>query len=94
VLATEILAGTGTTVTITLVTDGDVAFGSATTLITSTAIANANTAAGKVLLEVVIPPMVERYLRIIYTTDNTFETTGRIAAWIDLNIEKTIDKLQ
>jgi hypothetical protein len=94
VLATEILAGTGTTVTITLVTDGDVAFGSATTLITSTAIAKANTAAGKVLLEVVIPPMVERYLRIIYTTDNTFETTGRIAAWIDLNIEKTIDKLQ
>lgn len=94
VVATELFAGTGTTVTISLVTDSDVAFGSATTLYSTAAIAKASTVAGTVLAEIVIPPKVERYLRIIYTTDNTFATTGRVAAWIDLNVEKTLDGLK
>jgi hypothetical protein len=92
VIATELCAGTGTTLTITLVTDNDVAFGSATTLWSSGAIAKAATVAGTVLAQSVIPVGVERYLRLIATTDNTFQTTGAIAAWIDLNQEVGLDK--
>lgn len=92
VIATELCAGTGTTVTLTLVTCAEATFTSATTLISSGAIAKAATIAGTVLLQQVIPVGVLRYLRLIATTDNTFETTGAIAAWIDLNAEKGIDK--
>jgi hypothetical protein len=92
VVSTELCAGTGTTVTLTLVTDDNAAFTSATTLITSGAIAKAATVAGTILLQQVIPVGVQRYLRLIATTDNTFETTGAISAWIDLSIEKGIDK--
>lgn len=92
-IATEVCAGTGTTLTISLVTDSDVAFGSATTLFTTGAIAKANTAAGTILCQVPIPVGVERYLRVIYTCDSTsFETTGKVAAFIVLNPEKTLDR--
>ena len=91
-LATQILAGTGTTVTITLVTCAENTFGSATTLFSSGAIAKAATIAGTVLAQIVIPVGVLRYLRIIYTTDNTMETTGRISSWIDLGQEVGLAK--
>lgn len=93
VLATELFAGTAATVTITLTTCAEATFGSPTTLMTSGAIAKANTVAGTVLLQAVIPTGVLRYLRIVYTADaNYFETTGACAAWIDLNQEVGIDK--
>lgn len=92
IVATEILAGTGTTVTIALQTDGDVAFGSPVTLLVTAAIAKAATAAGTVLLDSTIPYGVERYLRVVYTTDNTMETTGRISAYIVLDSERTLDR--
>jgi hypothetical protein len=91
-LATELFAGTGTTVTITLVTCAEATFASATTLWSSGAIAKAATVAGTVLAQVVVPVGVLRYLRIIYTTDNTMETTGRIASWIDLGQEVGLSK--
>ena len=91
-IATEIFAGSGTTVTVALTTDSDVAFGTATTLFTTGAIAKASTVAGTVLCQIVIHVGVKRYLRVVYTTDNTFATTGRIASFIVLNPEKTIDR--
>ena len=93
VVATEICAGTGTAVTITLTTCAEATFASPTTLLTSGAIANANTVAGTVLLQTVIPVGVFRYLRIVYTaTTGSYTTTGAVAAWIDLNQEVGIDK--
>lgn len=91
-IATELFAGDGTTVTITLVTCAEAAFTSATTLYSSGAIAKAATVAGTVLAQIVIPVGVLRYLRIIYTTDGAFATTGRIASWIDLNQEVGLTK--
>jgi len=93
IVATEILAGTGTTVTISLETDSVSTFNSAlVTLIATAAIAKASTVAGTVLLDVAIPLGVKRYLRVKYTTDNTFETTGRISAYIVLDSERTLDR--
>lgn len=92
VLATELCAGTGTTVTITLQTCAEATFASPTTIFSSGAIAKANTVAGTKLVQAVIPVGVLRYLRLVYTTDNTFETTGAMAAWISLNQEKGLDK--
>jgi len=91
-IATEILAGTGTTVTITLVTCAEPTFASATTLFSTGAIAKASTVAHTVLAQVVIPVGVLRYLRVIYTTDNTMETTGRISSWIELCQDVTLDR--
>lgn len=90
VISTELFAGTGATSVITLVTCAEPTFASATTLITSGTIAKANTVAGTVLVEQVIPKGVLRYLRLICTNNNTMETTGAIAGWIDLNQEKVI----
>ena len=90
IVATEILAGTGTVCTITLETGTTNACG--TTLLSTGAIAKASTAAGTVLFDGVIPSGVLRYLRVVYTTDNTMETTGRISAYIVLDSERTLDR--
>ena len=92
IVATAIMAGTGTTLTCALTTDSDSAFGSEVTLFSTGAIAKASTAANTVLAQVVIPVGVKRYLRMVYTTDNTMETTGRVFACIILNPEKTLDR--
>jgi len=92
ILATALFAGTGTTIQCDLYTDSDVAFGTGVLLYSTGAIAKALTVAGTVLAQVVIPVGVKRYLRMVYTADNTFETTGRVAAFIVLNPEKTLDK--
>lgn len=91
-IATAAFVGTGTTCTFALTTDSDVAFGTATTLFSTGAVAKASLTAGAVIAQVVIPVGVKRYLRMVYTTDNTFETTGKVAAFILLNPEKTLDK--
>jgi hypothetical protein len=92
IVSTAIMAGTGTTLTCALTTDSDSAFGTETTLFSTGAIAKASTAANTVLAQVVIPVGVKRYLRIVYTADNTFETTGRVFAAIIMNPEKTLDR--
>lgn len=93
VVATELLAGTGTTITIDLQCHEDSSFSTGTvTLFSTGALAKAGTAAGTVLADVVIPSGCERYLRVVYTADNTFETTGRISAYLVLDSENTLDK--
>ena len=90
VVATELFAGTGTTITVALETGSTNSCG--TTLISTAAIAKASTVAGTVLLDAAIPLGCLRYLRMVYTADNTFETTGRISAYIVLDGERTLDK--
>ena len=90
VVSTEICAGTGTTLTINLVTGASSSFG--TTLASTGAIAKASTVAGTVLMDMVIPVGVLRYLGIQYVTDNTFQTTGAVFASIVLDSDRTLDR--
>ena len=90
-ISTAAFTGSLTTIQCDLYTDSDVAFGTGTLLYSTGAIAKANASAAAVLAQVVIPVGVKRYLRMVYTTDNT-ASTGRIAAFITLNPEKTLDK--
>ena len=85
VLITEAFVGTGTTLTVVLQTDSDVAFGSAATLWSAGAVAKAALVAGyRVTGEggVPLPSGCERYLRMLYTPDDTFETTGILDAYL------------
>ncbi len=82
ILCKELVAGTLTTVTFSLYTDGDEAFGSATLLWSSAAIAKATLVAGYQVAKFRLPSGCERYLRVTYTTDNTMETTGLFDAWL------------
>ena len=92
VLCTSPFVGTATTITCVLQTDSDSAFGTAVTLISSGAIAKASAVAKAVLMDAVIPVGVKRYLRMLYSADNTFETTGAVFATIVLDTNRTLDK--
>ena len=93
IVATELFAGTGTTITCDLECHEDSSFSSGTIKLFSTgAIAKAATVAGTVLADVVIPTGCEQYLRMLYTADNTFETTGKVSATIVLDSERTLDR--
>jgi len=85
VLVTEIFAGTATVLTITLETDTDSAFGTALkqVMVLAAAIAKAKLTVGK-LFQFALPHQVyQRYSRLYFEGDNTFETTGKVKAWID-----------
>jgi len=93
VISTELFAGTGTTLTVSLQTCAESTFSSPTTLIASAAIAKAATTAKTILLDAVIPPGVLRYLRVMYTADSTsFETTGAAVAFITLDSDVRLDR--
>ena len=92
VISSVIFAGTLTTLTVTLQTCAESGFSSPTTLATTGAIAKASTTAQSILAQIPIPVGVLRYLRVVYTTDNTAETTGSVIAFICLNPEKTLDR--
>ena len=85
ILILEAFAGTGTAVTFAFQTDSDVAFGSAATLWTTGAVAKATLVAGYRVTGqggLPLPDGCERYLRMLYTTDDTFETTGILDAYL------------
>ena len=93
IVATELFAGTGTTIRARLQTDSDSGFATAlVSLLDTGTIAKASTVAGTVLLDAVIPNGVKRYLRVLYTSDNTFETTGKVFAAIVLDTDRTLDR--
>lgn len=94
IVSDVIFAGAGTMVTIALQTDNVSTFdsGALKTLLTTGAIAKAATAAGTVLLDAVIPSGVLRYLRVLYITDDTFETTGSVSAYIVLDTDINLDR--
>lgn len=76
-------SGGAANVTFAIQTDSDVAFGSATTLWISAAIAKATLVAGYKVVEFVLPWEVERYVRVVYTPDTNNLTAGKFNAWVD-----------
>jgi hypothetical protein len=90
IVITELLAGTGTTMTFALQTSVDAAFTSPVVLWTTAAIAKATLVAGyQVTGEtgLMIPSGCLRFLRIFYTGDDTFETTGKCDAFLSLDAQ-------
>lgn len=88
---TEVFAGTGTTLTITVQSSSDNAVADAyadITGITTGAIAKATLVAGYQFY-MPLPPFAtyERYMQILYTGDNTFETTGKISAQMVVDLQ-------
>lgn len=76
-------AGSDSTVTVTVETDDNAAFSSATTAVQSLAVFAALSAAGTVR-SVKLQPFttLERYVRVYYTVANGNLTTGSFSAWL------------
>ncbi len=96
-IATAYVDAGGGTIIASLQCDSDSAFGSARTLVvgpTITIAAGAATAAGAVgvvLLDTVIPPICERYVRMYYTFSAAMDS-GAIDASVVIDTCKTMDK--
>jgi hypothetical protein len=80
---TTAMAG-GTSLQVTLQSDNDVAFGSATDLLTSAAIATAALVAGYQFKIGKLPRINERYLRLYYTVVGTM-SAGKVFAGLILD---------
>ena len=91
-LVTETMddAGDDSTLAVTLQTDDNTSFSSATTLETLTTFA-ALTAAGTVVYKRIDPASYERYIRLYYTTANGDLSAGKFTAFITKDIQKYAD---
>jgi len=78
----------GATVAFSLQTDNDSAFGSATTLISTAALAYAGLDEGVKVLQTKIPMGVERYLRVVYTVGTAALTGGKFSAYLTPGVDK------
>jgi hypothetical protein len=79
------------TVTVTLETDEDVAFGSPTTAIVTLAVFSALSAIGTIRYAKLPPGTVnERYSRVYYTVANGNLTTGSITSFLTKDIHKYV----
>lgn len=81
----EAFVGTATTLEFELQTSIDAAFSSPIKIWNSTAIAKAALVAGYAVTGaagLILPSGCKRYLRMSYTADNTFETTGILDAFL------------
>lgn len=89
---TLFVTGDSATLTIALQTDAASTFDTGpTTLVTTSAIAVASLTAGAVLLDVQIPPLCERYIRVYYTVGTGSFSAGNIDARIVMDTGKTMD---
>jgi len=79
-VATACTSGGSGTLVVTLVTDGDSAFGSPKTLFTSASIAVATLIKGYVVCRVKLPIGSERYIKAIYTVSTADFTAGAFDA--------------
>jgi hypothetical protein len=95
VLCTEALAGTGTTMTIDLETDTAVGMATACKQVMRIGpIPKARCIAGVMLVNQQLPAQTyQRYWRVRFTGDNTFETTGSLIAWLDDSAEPSVPQL-
>lgn len=75
-------AGEAATLTVSLQTDSDSAFGSATALHTTAALAEAVLVAGYFFLKIKLPQVTERYLRLYYDRGTEDFTGGTVTAWL------------
>lgn len=96
IVVPEIFAGTGTTLTISVVTatEDDLTTGQVV-LLSTPAIAKGSLTAGRVPIVIALPPLPEsggalQYLGLKFVGDNTFETTGKIDAFIALDAQTNI----
>lgn len=96
-IATAYVDTGGGTIYATLQTDDNTSFTSPTNLVTgptrtiAAGAAEAGGAVGVVMLDHVIPPEVERYLRVYYTFSAAMDA-GAMDAHIQLDTAKTMDK--
>ena len=88
VVVDVLFAGTGTTMQIRVITatNNDLTTGQVI-LMETPAIAKASLTAGRTLMVYALPPLPEsgsaqRYLGCDFRTDNTFETTGKVTAFV------------
>lgn len=86
---TTATASGSATVTFALQTDDDEAFGSATTLWTSTAIGKATLVAGYNVVRMRLPLGVERYVRVYYTVATGPLTAGKFDAFINSGVQES-----
>ena len=86
---TRATASGSATVTFELQTDDDEAFGSATTLWTSTAIGKATLVAGYNVVRMRLPLGVERYVRVYYTVATGPLTAGKFDAFINSGVQES-----
>lgn len=82
------------TLQVKLYTDNDVAFGSATLLMETGAIAEATLVAGYRVIAVRLPKGCERYLRLSYVTATHDFTAGALDAMLVNSIENVKDVLR
>jgi len=89
----EVFAGTGTTLTISVVTatNNDLTTGQVV-LLSTPAIAKTSLTAGRIPIVITLPPLPEsggaqRYLGLKFVGDNTFQTTGKVTAFIALDAQ-------
>ena len=89
----SITSGNGTgTLAIALETSAYEAFNSKTVLFSTAALAQADIVAGKVPVDIVIPPGALKYLRAYYTVATEDMTAGSIDAFITLSSDQGQDK--
>lgn len=87
----EAVTATGSaTVQFALQTDGDSAFGSATTLLQTDAIGKAALTAGTVVAQFKLPVGMERYSRVYYTVATGPLTAGKFSAHLVHDVEKNV----
>jgi hypothetical protein len=77
-------AGGAATLTVTLVTDDNASFSSATTLFTSPAIGLSSLTLGARPVQIKVPSGAERYLRLAYTVATGPFTAGKVTAGLVL----------
>lgn len=92
VVNTLFVTGDSATLTVALQTDDNASFSSATTLLTTSALAATALTAGAVLLSAVIPTRVERYLRVYYTVGTGTFSAGNVDARIVLDSHVDLDE--
>jgi outer membrane cobalamin receptor len=84
VVTTTTVSAGSTTLTITLETDDNSSFSSATTLYTTSAIPKATLVAGYRALAFKLPRYTERYLRLVYTVAVADFSAGKFLAGLTL----------
>jgi hypothetical protein len=72
--------GEAATLTVSLQTDSDEAFGSPTTLFATAAIAEATLVQGYYIIKMKLPQVTERYLRLYYDRGTEDFTSGKVTA--------------
>ena len=91
IVVDEVFAGTGTTLTISLVTATNTNLTTGQVVLLSTpAIAKGSLTAGRIPIVLALPPLPEsggaqQFLGLNFVGDTTFETTGKVTAFLALD---------